>query len=189
MCGNVRDDVTFRTCMCAYCAVHVTAMLSNKSVCATVSATSEGGQQFFGVFVWGGVGAPCRQCLWSDTWRNNLVSASSIWKKTSEHSLESSFKGFTKETIQPIFVINEQINISDYRTRYIGQRKCIIYALNYFDMIWNCRTGQRGDDVTFCTCMCAYCAVRVTAMLSVCLSVRYFMKNIHTNSCLKNVNI
>ena len=25
--------------------------------CVTVSATSEGGQQFFGVFVWGGVGA------------------------------------------------------------------------------------------------------------------------------------
>jgi len=51
-----------------------------------------------------------RQCLWSDAWRNNLVSASrarsSIWK-TSE---QSSFKSFAKESTQPIFVSARQLS-------------------------------------------------------------------------------
>ena len=51
-----------------------------------VSAISKGGEQFFGSF-WGQGGY--RQCLWSDAWRNNLVSASRMHSsilKTSEHT-------------------------------------------------------------------------------------------------------
>ena len=70
----------------------------------TVSATSKGGQQFLGLCL-GRSG--CRQCLYDlkpdeIIWYQHHARGRQYEKKTSKQYIQSSFKRFAKETIQPI---------------------------------------------------------------------------------------